>query len=130
MSERNVEIVRKVYEGWVRGDFSAGDVFDPDVEFVMIDWPGGTTTRGLEAMARAWRASLHAWDDFRASAGEILDAGDHVVVLTDVTARGRSSGVETEASTATMWTLESGKVVRLALYWDRAKALAALELTE
>ena len=51
-----------------------------------------------------------------------------VVVVTHVTARGKSSGIETTASTATMWTVEAGKVIRLALYWDGAKALEAAGL--
>ena len=34
MSQENVEIVRELYAGWVRGDFSVGrEHFDPDVEF-------------------------------------------------------------------------------------------------
>jgi ketosteroid isomerase-like protein len=128
MSQENVEIVRGVYDAWMRGDFTRGDAFDPEVEFVMSDWPEATKTRGLEAMARAWRASLNAWEDFRAAPGEVFDAGEHVVVITHVTARGKSSGVETKASTATMWTLEGGKVVRLALYWDGSKAMRAAGL--
>lgn len=129
MSQENVEIVREVYDGWMRGDFSAGDAFDPEIEFVMTDWPEGTAVHGLEAMARAWQASLNAWEDFRAAPGEIFDAGEHVVVVvTHVTARGKSSGIETMASTATIWTLEAGKVIRLALYWDGAKALEAAGL--
>ena len=42
MSEENVEVVRRVYEGWARGDFSNVDDFDPDIEFAMADWPHQT----------------------------------------------------------------------------------------
>jgi ketosteroid isomerase-like protein len=125
MSLKNVEIVRGVYDGWIRGDFTGGEVFDPEVEFVMRDWPEGSRTRGLEAMAQAWQAALSAWDDFRAVPGEVHDAGEQVVVVTHVTARGKGSGIETSASTATLWTLERGSVVRLELYWDSAKAFEA-----
>ena len=130
MSEKNVEIVRRVYERWAQGDFSEGDVFDPEVEFVMPDWPEGSSSRGLDAMRRAWLSTLSAWDDFRAEPGRIFDAGEQVVVLTHVRARGKGSGVETQATTATVWTIEAGKVARLALHWDTAKALEAAGLSE
>ena len=48
MSQENLELVRRVYEGWARGDFSEGDVFSPDVEFEMPDWPHLAGSRGLE----------------------------------------------------------------------------------
>ena len=35
MSQENVEIVRRVYEKWASGNFSA-DAFDPDVEHSRI----------------------------------------------------------------------------------------------
>jgi ketosteroid isomerase-like protein len=123
MSEENVEIVRRLCEGWSRGDFSEGDLFHPEVEFEMPDWPEGSSARGLDAMRRTWGASLSAWEDFRAEPSDFLDAGDHVVVLMSVNARGKGSGVDVHADTATLWTIDAGKVVRLALYWDAEKAL-------
>jgi ketosteroid isomerase-like protein len=45
MSEENVEIVRRVYEGWAQGDFSKVDDFDPDIDFEMADWPSGGSRR-------------------------------------------------------------------------------------
>jgi ketosteroid isomerase-like protein len=123
VAERNVAAVRGVYERWARGDFSQGDVFDRDVEFDMTEWPEGSSTRGLEGMRRMWLGVLSAWEEFRAEPREFLADGEHVVVLTHVHARGQGSGMELEADTATMWTLEDGKVVRLGLYWDTAKAL-------
>jgi ketosteroid isomerase-like protein len=131
MSQENVEIVRRVYGRWARGDFSQGDVFHPEVEFSMPDWPEGANTRGLDAMRQTWLSALSAWDDFHAEPGRFFEAGEHVVVLTNVRARGKGSGAETHATTATVWTVnERGKVIRLALYWDAAKALAAVGLSE
>ena len=130
MSEENVEIVRRVYEGWARGDFTESDVFHPEVEFEMPDWPEGATSRGLDAMRRTWQAALSAWDDFRAEPDDFIDAGEHVVVLTRAHARGKGSGVDVRADTATLWTIDAGKVVRLALYWNVAKAFEAAGLRE
>jgi ketosteroid isomerase-like protein len=130
MSQENVGVVRRVYEEWSRGDFSAGDVFDRDVVFEMVDWPGRDRSRGIEEMRRAWQESLGAWDDFRAEPTAFIDNGPHVVVPTHVTARGKGSGAAVMAETATVCTFDSGKVVRLALHWDAAAALEAVGLAE
>jgi ketosteroid isomerase-like protein len=125
MARDDVELVRRVYARWAVGDFSSAEAFHPDVEFDMRDWPGGTRVQGLEAMRRAWRGSLRAWDDFRAAPSEFIDTGRHVVVLNHITARGKGSGAHVSADTATVWTVQERKVVRLALYWDVEDALAA-----
>jgi uncharacterized protein len=128
MTEENVQIVRRVYARWAVGDFSEGDVFDPEVEFEMVDWPEAASSRGLDAMRRTWQAALAAWDDFRAEPYEFIEGGDQVVVLTHAVGRGKGSGAEVSADTATVWTFDGGKIVRLALYWDSAKALEAAGL--
>ena len=130
MSQQNVEVVRRAYGEWSRGDFSAGEVFDADVEFDMVDWPGRDKSHGIEEMARAWQESLAAWDDFRAAPTDFIENGPHVVVPTHVTARGKGSGAAVTAETATVWTFEAGKVVRLALHWDAGAALAEVGLPE
>jgi ketosteroid isomerase-like protein len=130
MSQENVEIVRRVYEEWSHGDFSAGAIFDADVEFDMVDWPGRDRSRGLAEMASAWQESLAAWDDFRAEPTAFIVHGMHVVVPTHITARGKGSGAAVPAETATVWTLEQGKVVRLALHWDARAAFDAVGLSE
>ncbi len=84
MSEENAEIVRRVYDGWSRGDFSQTELFDPDIEFEMIDWPHPAKSRGIEAMSRAWLTTLSAWDDFRASPDELVVHGDKVLVGLEV----------------------------------------------
>jgi len=127
MSKENVEIVRRVYEGWSHGDFSESELFDPDVEFEMVDWPHPAKSRGVDAMRETWLATLAAWEDFRAKLDEVIDYGDKILVLNNISGRGRGSGADVSALTATVWTVEDGRIVRLALYWDTARARAAAE---
>ena len=52
-----------------------------------------------------------------------------MVTLAIERGRGRASGAVVESrQTAHVWTLRAGRAVRLDLYLDRAKALAALGL--
>ena len=127
MSHENVELVREVYEGWSRGDFSQIEAFDPEIDFEMVDWPHQTRARGIEAMWRTWRATLSAWDDFRALPIEYVDCGRNVLVLNRIQGSGKESGAGVSADTATVWTVEAGRVVRLALYWDTSAAREAAE---
>jgi ketosteroid isomerase-like protein len=127
MSKENVEIVRRVYEGWSRGDFSESELFDPDVEFEMVDWPHPAKSRGVDAMRETWLTTLAAWKDFRAKPDEVIDHGDNILVLNSISGRGRGSGADVSALTATLWTVENGRVVRLALFWDTARAGAVAE---
>jgi ketosteroid isomerase-like protein len=118
VSEENVEIVRRVYEGWARGDFSQVDDFDPDIDFEMVDWPHQTRVTGIQAMWDTWRSTLSAWTDFRSIPNEITGFGDRVLATNRIEGRGRESGADVSAETATVLTLKVGTVVRMALYWD------------
>jgi ketosteroid isomerase-like protein len=127
VSKENVELVRRVYEGWARGDFSQIDAFHPEIDFEMVDWPHQTRARGIEEMWRTWRGTLTAWDDFRAVPLEYVDCGSKVLVINQIEGSGKESGAEVSAQTATVWTLEDGRVVRLALYWDTERARQVAE---
>ena len=118
MSEENVEVVRRVYEEWSRGDFSSGEYFHEDIDFDMVDWPAPARSRGVAAMSETWRTSLGAWDGFRSIPTEFVDCGQNVLVLNHIEGRGKESGVEVSAETASVFTFDAGKVVRLALHWD------------
>jgi ketosteroid isomerase-like protein len=130
MSQENVEIVRHIVDGWARGDFSETDGFHPDVEFELVDWPERARAQGMDAMRRTWYATLSAWDDYRSPAVDFIESGPHVVVTVHLHARGKTSGAVVDADTAAVFTMDAGKVVRLALYWDRTKALEAVGLSE
>ena len=133
-SQENVEIVRRVYEQWARGDFSGTDFLDPDVVYSRI----GTETpglegvwRGLEAMSEGTREYFRAFSDLRMEAERIIDLGDdRVLVLSRQSAHGKLSGVPFEHELAELITLSNGKIVVIDAYWRRAEALAAVGLPE
>jgi len=123
MSTENAETVRRIYEGWSRGDFSNAEAYHPEIEFEMPDWPEGSSAHGVEGMNRAWLSALGAWDDFRAEADQLIEADENVIVTVNrLRASGKESGAPVDARTACIWTFDAGKVVRLALYWNVDKA--------
>jgi ketosteroid isomerase-like protein len=134
MSQKNVEVVRQVYEHWAHGDFSVTGFFDPEVVYSRI----GTETpgmegewRGLEEMSVATREYFLAFSDLRIEAERMIDLGDdRVLVLTRQTARGKLSGAPFDHELADLMTLQDGKIVGLAAYWHRAEALEAVGLAE
>ena len=54
MSQENVEIVRRSYEGYVRGDLEAAlKAFDPEIEAYDHDIPDAGDYRGLSGLLRS-----------------------------------------------------------------------------
>jgi ketosteroid isomerase-like protein len=127
MSQENVELVRRVYEEWARGDFTNTDDFDPDIAFEMADWPHQTTAHGIEDMWRTWRGTLSAFADFRSIPVEYVDYGRNVLVLNRIEGSGKESGAEVSADVASVLTVDGGKVVKIALYWDTETARKVAE---
>jgi ketosteroid isomerase-like protein len=132
MSAANVELVRSIFADWQQGDYRSADWADPDIEYVFADGPSPGSWKGLAAMAEGWREWLSAWDDFRAEADDYhpLD-NERVLVLNSFGGRGKTSGVGVGHLTtkgASVFHIRNGKVTRLVLYWDRARALCDLGL--
>jgi ketosteroid isomerase-like protein len=134
MSEENVEIVRRGFEAFARGDVEALlDVVDPDVEWSAAIGPilGVDATRGKTALRKFFLQDLpDGFEDFRAEPLSFEDHGDTVLVLTRYRGRGKSSGVEIAQTFNTIYVLRDGTVVRMHDYGTRSEALEAAGLSE
>jgi uncharacterized protein len=126
----NVDLLRPIYEEWGRGNWRPRfDVYHPNMEWGWSDeFPGlaGVYEDHEDPNPRlvAW---LRGWEHWRAEADEFLEFGDHVVVLATYHGRGRGSGVEISQEGAHVWELRDGKVVRLEIFANRAKALQSVQ---
>jgi ketosteroid isomerase-like protein len=134
MASANVDLVRSVYANWERGDFSWIGWADSEIEWIATGGPEPSRGKGLASFSAAWRDFLAAWADYRVVADEYraLDA-ERVLVLLTARARGRSSGLEAHqggTEGANVFHVRDGKVSRLLIYWDRARALADLGLMQ
>jgi ketosteroid isomerase-like protein len=147
MSQENVEIVRRAYEGSNRyhrakagGDpaeieaawEAAREWMAPDVEYREDpNWPGARTYRGLDGECRS------VWDEYYKEFGEqifepekFLDSGDPVVTILRYAARGTSSGAAVEMRQGHLHTLRDGKVVKWEIFFNPQEALEAAGLRE
>jgi ketosteroid isomerase-like protein len=125
----NVAFLRDLYADWARGDYARGDVFDANVEFV-TDFPERRTYRGPLGVRQGWTDFLSAWNDFTTEAEEILPvAPGRYLVLVQLRATGKESGVPIKASSANIVNVRDGRIARLELVFDRAAALEAVGLS-
>jgi ketosteroid isomerase-like protein len=128
----NLDLVRSIYADWERGDFSSAEWADPEIELVVADGPAPASWTGLAQMAEGMREYLIGWEDFRGWGDEYRELdGERVFVLTQFSARGKTSGLEAgqmRTEGAHLFHIRAGKVTRLVVYWDRDRALADLGL--
>jgi ketosteroid isomerase-like protein len=129
MSQENVEIVRKVWEAYSRGDFDHIRAFG-DPHIVMISLEEGPLY-GLDAVRKNFERWDDAWEGAETAVEEIIDgAGDRVFVMARFRAYGRASGVEVEGRLYEVYTLRKGKVLRVDEFSEREDALEAAGLAE
>jgi ketosteroid isomerase-like protein len=132
----NLDLVRSLFGDWERGDFfSSGEWADPEIEFVQVDGPEPSRVTGLAEMAAAWRTRLSEFADIRVQAEEYRELNDtHVLVVIRNSGVAKTSGIDLKRiggeRSALVVSLRDGKVTRLAVYFDRDRALADLGLGE
>ena len=125
-----VDIVRRIFEEWSRGDFrTSTDMLDPHALLVIHDdFPDWGLYLGLEQIAGYMRGLLEGWSDFTMTAEGFVDAGDSVVVYVRQRGVGRTSGIATENTYAHILTFRGDSIIRLESIVDRAAALAMVGL--
>jgi ketosteroid isomerase-like protein len=138
MSRENVEVVRQLYEAFLRRDNERPfELLDPDIEWdasrMPVQAPGSTGVyRGHQGVRAFWREWLSPWRDLKFEIQDVLDAGDDVVLLIRNQRQwGRHSGIETALPPyAQVLTFRNGKVVRWRAFPDQQSALEAVGLSE
>ncbi|MCW3032805.1 MAG: uncharacterized protein QOK19_2133 [Solirubrobacteraceae bacterium] len=130
MSQENVEIIRALYEDWLRGDIGI-DKLDPEIAmFESTTLPGAVSAVGIEAVRRYMESFAKYWEEIRFEPQEYIEAGEQVLVVARLVGRGKASGVAVERIWAYVWTLRSGRVLRMDGYASRDEALQAAGLAK
>jgi hypothetical protein len=128
----NLDLVRSICADWERGDFSSVEWAHPEIEFVVPDGLNPASWTGLAGLAKGFRSFLSAWEGLRSAADEFREIDDErVLVLTHLSGRGKTSGLELgqmQTKQANLLQIRDGKVIRLVIYNYREHALADLGL--
>jgi ketosteroid isomerase-like protein len=116
-----IDRLRRAYDAFSRADFDAAVEFaHPDIEFVP---PTGESHRGIESF-RKWMEP-DAFDRQVVEPLEFLVSGNKVLVKQRIRARGAGSGIELEASSWGVWTVdEDGRAIRLQGFLEPQEAEA------
>jgi ketosteroid isomerase-like protein len=130
MSQENVEKVRRAFEGTNSRDFSyLPGLIDEDCELRLpSEFPGTQTARGPEGFLSALGELEEAFQDIAYEPQEFLDTGDLVLATVRTSGHARHTGIEVELPVQWLYTFCAGKVIRMDVYFDRAKALEAAGL--
>ena len=126
MSQANVEVVRRLFDLYSRGDYAAAaECLAPDVVYEVgqeLPLAGRPAVRGM------WERWDSTWEGLKTVPEEFVDAGDEVLVTVYYSARGRGSGIEYEERLFDVYTFSDGECVRKREFRDRAEAAAAAGL--
>lgn len=121
------EKLEALYDDWSRGDYSRGDVFDPEMTMETFGMGEPIRADSYDGFVDVMRKWLSAWErPLTIEAEEFIQAGDRILVLIHWAGKGKESGAQIEGRGAHLWTFRDGLVVRYEVYRDRAEARAAL----
>src|SRR3954466_2770093 len=131
MSQENMEIVRRAWDAWNRGDWDEWRSYlSPDIELdasAIGEWRGAY--RGLDQLERAIRQFSEPWKSVRIEIDELIDAGEHIVQRGAAHFVGRD-GIEVQAKGAYCWTFRDGVIIRGLFSNEFDDALEAAGLSE
>ena len=126
MSQNNVEIIRGMYDAFIRGDVpSVLSVLDPEIEWLEAEnfiYADRNPYIGPNAVLEGVFMRLATeWDGFTVSPEEILDAGEIVVARGYYSGTYKKTGMQVRAQLAHFLTLRDGKVIKFQQYTDTAQ---------
>ena len=128
MSQENVEIIRR--SGFTETEDLAWQLMDPEIEVHDHDLPDVGVYRG-HAGVREWTSQWDsAWESWEMESPEYVDAGQKVVLLFTMHARGKASGVQLAREDAIVFSLAAGTISRIDYYNNQRDALEAAGLSE
>jgi ketosteroid isomerase-like protein len=131
VSERNIEIVRRIHETWGReGSPIPSGLLHPEIEWVNPpEAIEGGVRHGIEAFGRA-AASVEETFRPRLEIERLSAAGDEVVVIATLHGRGAESGAQVAGRQGYVWTIRDGRAVRFRWFNEPNEALEAAGISD
>jgi ketosteroid isomerase-like protein len=135
MSQENVELVRRGFDLWNRGDLEGWlETIDPAIGWDISTHPLPDVPNrghGRESFISDMLATyMSGWNDYSGELKEVSEAGEHVILVVHETAAMRDAGVPLERDLVQLWTVRGGKAVFLRVFRTKAEALEAAGIEE
>jgi uncharacterized protein len=131
VSDSNVDLVRRSFEAFGRGDFDAAfAAYDPEVEWhTAEDEPDTHTYVGVPSIRRFVVHLADPWTDRFGPAirfEDFIDCGDWVVAPWSARLHGHGSGIEIDVSETYAVLVRDGRIVKVVEYRTVEEALEAV----
>jgi ketosteroid isomerase-like protein len=125
VSAQNVQVIRRMVEAFNDRDIDVlAQYMEADADlYPMRAQLEGKAYRGAEGVREMLADFDQDWEFVRMDAEEFHDAGDQVVLLGRLQARGRASGVDLDVPMGFVWRLREGKVVYARSFSEQDDAL-------
>ena len=133
MSEENIEIVRRSTDAYNRRDLDG--ILENWAPDAVVDWTNSrglevAVVRGHEAIRAFMQRFLETFDEIRLELNDIVEVEDDLLVVENVAhVRGRD-GIETQARSAWLISIQDGMQTSLTMYQTKQEALEAARLQE
>ena len=125
----NVELVRRAYEDFARGDLDAAlAIFTHEAAIEDHDrsLSSPLVAHGPDGFLRLVARANEGFEDVRYTPARFTEAGDRILVEVRRTGRGSASGVPVEERQFHVWDMQGGQAVRLRAFLEREPALATI----
>jgi len=127
MSQENVELMRRVFDAYFRGDEAAmlGYVAS---DVVVTQFPDQADVRdyhGHEGLLQVMADWIDTWADWSIEILRAREIDQLVLVGARQRGRGRASGAPMESEVAFLFTVRVGKIVRWQMFRSEEEALRA-----
>ena len=125
MNNSNKDIVLSFLDASVRGDKEAmKDLLHPDVQVIEAEsLPYGGVSKGPDEFIELIRRVFTTWENTEVSVHQVLADGDHVVLLAEMTGRGRATSKDFSVPIAEVWRLENAKIREVRPFYFDTKLL-------
>ena len=136
MSEKNIDVVRTLYDAAARRDDATP--FEVYAEDIVFDISNSRRVllamkpvyHGHDGVRQYWRETTSAFGEIDFEVEELIDAGDRVLAVIREREIGRTSRAPVETTHLAVFTLSDGKIIQMQVFDDRQQALEAAGLAE
>jgi ketosteroid isomerase-like protein len=125
LSETSRDIVESSYDAWRMRDADAATrLCHADVQLHLDDQT--TVYRGHRGIREVFERELDGWERIELELDRLIERGDEILGLATFRGRGHGSGIEVEHFIGHLWTVDAGLLIRIQIFHDRGRALAAV----